>query len=509
MQRRAAVKPNLYKDSVALMRIGQRLQGLAGVRRATLLMGTPANRELLRASQLDAPELAAAKPNDLMIVAEAETPAALERALAELERALAGDDAPSTGAAQPVALRSLGAAAARGLAADVAVVSVPGPYAGAEALKALKLGLHVFLFSNGVPLEEERELKTEARKRGLLVMGPDCGTAILRGVPLGFANVVRRGPIGIVAASGTGLQEVTCRIHALGEGVSHALGTGGRDVSDAIGGASMKQALELLAADEATRVICIVSKPPSARVASAIAEQARASGKPCVILFLGAPADALPASPRLVFAATLNEAARAAVTLARGGAAPAPQAPLADPARGFARAPGRLAGLFSGGTFCAEAQAIWTGLGLRVASNVPLEGVSKVAHGAPAQGHVALDLGTEEYTVGRPHPMIDMSSRVAMLEALADDPTVAALVLDVVLGYGSHADPAGALAPAIAAAKARAAGAGRQLSVVAFACGTEQDPQPLSSQQQKLAAAGALLAESSTAACRMAAAIIQ
>ena len=506
MQRRAAVKPNLYKDSVALMRIGQRLQGLAGVRRATLLMGTPANRELLRASQLDAPELAAAKPNDLMIVAEAETLAALERALAELERALAGDDAPSAGTQKQVPLRSLGAAAARGLGADVAVVSVPGPYAGAEALKALKLGLHVFLFSNGVPIEEERELKAEARKRGLLVMGPDCGTAIVRGVPLGFANVVRRGAIGIVAASGTGLQEVTCRIHALGEGVSHALGTGGRDVSDAIGGATMKQALELLAADQATRVICIVSKPPSARVASGIAEQARASGKPCVILFLGAPADAFAGSPRLVFAATLNEAARAAVTLARGTAGLAPQV---DPVRDLVRGQGRLAGLFSGGTFCAEAQAIWTGLGLRVASNVPLDGVAAVAHGAPAQGHVALDLGTEEYTVGRPHPMIDMSSRVAALEALADDPTVAAVVLDVVLGYGSHADPAGVLAPAIAAAKARAAAAARRLSVVAFACGTEQDPQPLSVQQQKLADAGALLAESSTAACRMAAAIVQ
>jgi hypothetical protein len=194
------------------------------------------------------------------------------------------------------------------------------------------------------------------------------------------------------------------------------------------------------------------------------------------------------------------------VTLARGTAGLAPQV---DPVRDLVRGQGRLAGLFSGGTFCAEAQAIWTGLGLRVASNVPLDAVAALAHGAPAQDHLALDRGTEEYTIGRPHPMIDMSSRVAMLEALADDPTLAALVLDVVLGYGSHADPAGALAPAIAAAKARAAGAGRQLSVVAFVCGTEQDPQPLSSQQQKLAAAGALLAESSTAACRMAAAIVQ
>ena len=277
-------------------------------------------------------------------------------------------------------------------------------------------------------------------------------------------------------------------------------------IPDAIGGATMKQALELLAADEATRVICIVSKPPSARVASEIAEQARASGKPCVILFLGAPAAPSAGSPGLVFAATLNEAARAAVTLARGTAGLAPEA---EPARELVRGQGRLAGLFSGGTFCAEAQAIWTRLGLRVASNVPLEGVEAVVNGAQAKGHVALDLGTEEFTVGRPHPMIDMSSRVAMLQALADDPGVAALVLDVVLGYGSHADPAGVLAPAISAAKAKAAAAGRRLSVVAFVCGTEQDPQPLSSQQQKLSDAGALLAGSSTAACRMAAAIVQ
>ena len=371
----------------------------------------------------------------------------------------------------------------------------------------------MFLFSNGVPLEEERELKREARKRGLLVMGPDCGTAILRGVPLGFANVVRRGSIGLVAASGTGLQEVTCRIHALGEGVSHAIGTGGRDVSDALDGATMQQALDLLGADEATRVICIVSKPPSPPVARRIAEHARATGKGCVILFLGAAPHALPGSPGIVFATTLSEAARAAVALARGEPlAPsheedAGQEQAAEEARRLARGQWRVAGLFSGGTFCAEAQAIWTRLGLRVCSNVPLENVQPLAEGTRADAHLALDLGTEEFTTGKPHPMIDMATRIEALAGLADDPAVAAVVLDVVLGYGSHADPAGALAPAIAAAKARAAAAGRHLCVVAFACGTEQDPKALSSQRSKLAAAGALLAESSTAASRLAAAI--
>ncbi len=515
MPRRAALKPNLYKDSVALMRIARDLEALPGVRRATLLMGTPANRELLRRSDLDAPGLDAARPNDLMVVVDAETPGALDSALAQLERALAGAGEASPGVGErPLPLRSLAAAAARGLRADVAAVSVPGPYAGAEALKALKLGLHVFLFSNGVSLEQERELKLEADKRGLLVMGPDCGTAILRGVPLGFANVVRPGSIGLVAASGTGLQEVSCRIHALGGGVSHAIGTGGRDVSDALGGATMKQALDLLAADEATRVICIVSKPPSPRVAKTIAERARATGKGCVILFLGAAAGTLPGSPRLVFAATLSEAARAAVALARGGGAAAPRGDeppeagrVGEEARRLAQGQRRMVGLYSGGTFCAEAQAIWTGLGLCVASNVPLEGVADHAPGAPAEAHVALDLGTEQFTTGRPHPMIDMTSRVAAMAGLADDPTVAVIVLDVVLGYGSHDDPAGALAPAIAAARSRAAAAKRHLSVVAFVCGTELDPQPLSSQREKLAAAGALVAESSSAACRLAAAI--
>lgn len=515
MHRRAVVKPSLYKDSVALMRIGRELEGLAGVRRATLLMGTPANRELLRRAKLDAAELDAARPNDLMIVVEAETRAALEGALAQLDRALAGESgAAAIAEARPVPLRSLGAAAARGLAGDVAVISVPGAYAGAEALKALKLGLHVFLFSNGVALEEERELKLEARKRGLLVMGPDCGTAILRGVPLGFANVVRRGGIGLVAASGTGLQEASCRIHALGEGISHAIGTGGRDVTDALDGASMKQALDLLAGDDATRVICIISKPPSPRVARRICEHARSTGKGCVILFLGAGADALPGSPRLVFAATLSEAARAAVALARGGAPAAPRGDeppepslVAEEARRLARGQWRMAGLFSGGTFCAEAQAIWTRLGLRVSSNVPLDGVQAVSASDAGEGHVAIDFGTEGFTTGRPHPMIDMSARVEALAALADDPGGAAVVLDVVLGYGSHTDPAGALAPAIGAAKARAAQAGRHLCVVAFVCGTEHDPQHLSSQQAELAAAGALLAESSTAASRLAAAI--
>src|SRR5580704_9603583 len=92
------------------------------------------------------------------------------------------------------------------------------------------------IFSDNVPIAEEASLKHEARERGLMVMGPDCGTAIIGGVPLAFANAVPRGDIGIIGASGTGIQEVSTLIARAGRGVRHAIGTGGRDMHAEVGG---------------------------------------------------------------------------------------------------------------------------------------------------------------------------------------------------------------------------------------------------------------------------------
>jgi succinyl-CoA synthetase alpha subunit len=389
--------------------------------------------------------------------------------------------------------------------AKLAQIAVPGPYAAAEALKALKAGLHVFLFSDNVPLAEELAVKRLAARKGLLVMGPDCGTAILGGVPLGFANAVRRGAIGLVGASGTGMQEVSCRIHALGEGVSHAIGTGSRDVYEEVGGTTLVAGLEALGADPATTVIGIVSKPPAPSVAERALAVARATGKPTVCLFLGANPDA---GGNLHPAATLEEAAAKAVALARGGA-PASSGPAAAPP------PVRLAptqrflrGLYSGGTYCIEAQLVWRSAGLETWSNAPLEQRLALAHGSPSRGHTAIDLGADEFTLGRPHPMIDFAARLERLAAEALDPSVAAIVIDVVLGYGAHPDPAGALAPAVRAARAAAVREGRELAVIGFLCGTEGDPQELAAQAARLAESGMVLAPCSTAAARLAAGIV-
>ena len=499
----AATKQNFYKDSVALMRIAQSVGTRAGLARVSLLMGTPANKDILAQAGLLVTSLADAAPADLMILVEGDE-AALAPALAAIDEALAGRDAAPAGSRTEIPARSIAMGLERVERATLAQVSVPGPYAAAEALKALKRGLHVFLFSDNVPLAEEQAVKRLAALKGLLVMGPDCGTAIVGGVPLGFANAVRRGAIGLVGASGTGMQEVSCRIHAAGEGVSHAIGTGSRDVYEEIGGTTLLAGLDLLARDAGTRVIVIVSKPPAPAVADRALAAVRACGKPVVVLFLGAK---LNAGGNVLPVATLEDAAAAAVAAVRGtkpgaaAAVPAVDAPLAASQK-------YLRGLYSGGTYCTEAQYVWKDAGIATWSNAPVDRKFALPHGAPSRGHTAIDLGADEFTVGRPHPMIDFAARTERLAAEARDPSTAVVVLDVVLGYGANADPAGELAPAVREARAIAARDGRHLVVVGFVCGTDGDPQGLAGQVAKLREAGAVLAPTSTAAARLAARVV-
>ncbi|HEX7328107.1 MAG TPA: acyl-CoA synthetase FdrA [Casimicrobiaceae bacterium] len=504
------IKTNLYKDSVALMRIAQTILARDGVRRATLVMGTPANKDILAQADLLDPKLEKARPGDVMIVVDAETDDVLEAAATEIAGLLEGErPSAASGGPAELPLRSIAMACSRdGDDMALAQISVPGPYAAAEAMKALRRGLHVFLFSDNVPLEQERAIKAVAREKGLLVMGPDCGTAIIAGTPLGFANVVRTGAISLVGASGTGLQEVTSQIHALGRGIRHAIGTGGRDVSEEIGGITTRQAIDLLATDPGTRVIGIVSKPPAPAVAGQILERVGKIDKPVVVLFLGDDLSAKPLPRNVTAVSTLYDAAVVAIERVDGkdvtaaDGADAWLGPVRDEAARLAAGQRFVRGLYSGGTFCAEAQLVWRKLGLSVHSNAPLD--KRAPEVAPEGAHTAIDLGADEFTVGRPHPMIDPSTRIDHIAAAARDPSTAAIVLDVVLGYGSHADPAGALAPAISKARAASAQEGRYLPVVSFVCGTEEDPQHLSAQQALLRSAGALVLPSSTAAARAA-----
>jgi FdrA protein len=367
-------------------------------------------------------------------------------------------------------------------AANLALISVPGDFAVAEARKALDLGLHTMIFSDNVPLADEAALKRDARTRRRLVMGPDCGTAIIAGVPLGFANVVPRGDIGLIGASGTGIQEISCLIARAGRGVSHAIGTGGRDLKAEVGAITTLMAIDALDADAATRHVVLVSKPPAAAVAGAVLARVAKSPKPFTICFLGAENVALPDNARA--AATLDAAADLVLGAAPGRAGPAlPRLQQGKLVRG----------LYAGGTLCSEAQIVFREAGLAVASNVPVPGASLTPAG---NGHAMIDLGDDAFTRGRPHPMFEPSVRDAPLAEALADPRVGLVLIDIVLGYGGHPDPAGHLAAFLA-------GRNRPL-IVASVTGTDADPQPRDAQVRKLIDAGVIVADSNAAAARAA-----
>ena len=514
---RFKVFPNLYKDSVTLMQLGAELRSREGIAEASCIMATPPNLAQLADAGLAID--AAVAPSDLLVVVRGD-PSACDEAIAAAESMLKSPTAAGGGeaAAFHLPLSSIALGLERAEEADIALISVPGDYAAAEALKALAQGLNVMLFSDNVAVADERAIKEYARERDLLVMGPDCGTAIVNGIPLGFANVVRRGDIGLVAASGTGLQEVTCRIHNAGGGVSQALGTGGRDLKDAIGGITMLQGLSALTADPATRVIVLVSKPPAPDIARKILALAAKAGKPVVVHFLGAPPETVR-GPGLIPAESLQHAGDVAVALAGGTAVPVSAgAPTSGQLAAMANAAARMApsqfavrGLFTGGTFCYEAQLAFRARGLACSSNAPAEGVKPFGKHdeARAEGHIFIDMGDDDYTRGRPHPMIDPALRNAAVVSHAADSATAAILVDVVLGYGSHPDPAQGLADALVAAEREAQVRGRTLALIAHVCGTDGDPQGRAAQKRKLEAAGAVVCESNFQAAMLAAALAE
>jgi FdrA protein len=479
------VRRSVYFDSVALMRVAEQARQLRGVTEVALMMGTPANRAMLAEARMLPPDVPATDAADLLAVVSADTEHTVRAALTRVAELL--NARRDVGPAQSeLAPRTLVSAARTVAAPSVAVVAVPGPFAALEAHQALSAGLHVFLFSDGVSLEDEIALKRRARARGLFVMGPECGTAIIQGVGFGFANRVRRGAIGVVGASGTGVQEVTTLLHRLGAGVSHAIGTGGRDLHAAVGGITTLQALERLGADAGTRVIVVVSKPSSREVADGVLAAAGRLGKPIVACLLGYEGATLRTD--VLSVATLEEAAVTAARLAGYGTGVFERAGIARPGTH-----GAIRGLYTGGTLCEEAQ--------RLAGGTP--------HLGGEAPHRFVDFGAEEYTRGRPHPIIDPGRRHAAILEAAEEPGVGVVLLDLVLGECAHPDPAGALDPVLAEAYERARRGGRELFVVAHAVGTDDDPQDLARQEETLRKLGVIVCASNRIAALTARGLVE
>ena len=511
-QRKVLVERGSYRDSITLMKISNEVSAQAGIKQAAATMATPLNKRLLKDIGFEGKEIESAGPEDLVIAVEGQDAKALDAGLKRINELLEAK-ATASGASKAALPTTLEEAALLMPDANLALISVPGEFAGREASKALDKFLNVFLFSSNVKVEKEVELKKRAVDLGLLMMGPDCGTAIINGVVLGFGNVVRRGSIGLVSASGTGLQQVSTLIHGAGLGVSQAIGTGGRDLSDDVGGATTIQAMRLLADDPGTGVVVLISKPPAAKTMAKAIQEAGRLAKPVVLNFLGRLPQSVPRN--CVVASTLEEAASKAGALVPGGRPEGASAMSKDSTdartlaqkEGASLAPSQkyVRGLFSGGTLCYEAQVVMRGLLGEISSNAPIAGSSRLENAEESVGHTCVDLGAEEFVVGRAHPMMDYTVRKLRIMQEARDPATAVILLDVVLGYGSNPDPAGQLVPTILEAASTAEKAKRRLSFVASIVGTEGDPQGVAGQAKKLEDAGVVLRPSNAQASLLAA----
>ena len=487
---------NNYQDSINLMLLTNTINDLDGVTMSQIMMGTDANKDILNNTGLLTPEAEAASPNDMMIVVDSEDEQIMEEVLPAIDTFLAdlsakGDDKEKPAAASwQEALTALPDA-------NVALFSIPGEYGAAEMEKALKNGLHVFSFTDNVAIEDEVRLKKLAHEKGLLMMGPDCGTGIISSIPIAFTNVVSPGNIGVVGASGTGIQEVTTIMDRLGVGVVHAIGTGGRDLSDKVGAITVKDAIVALENHEPTDVICVISKPPAKEVRDEVVQLLQSISKPVVAIFLGEKPEAHEG--KVYLAHTLEETAQIAVDLANEEAVKRNYFTKLDKPNVSTLDKDKVVkGLYSGGTLAAEA-------GMLISEALNLEGLVKqegyILH---SHGYDVIDLGDDIYTQGKPHPMIDPEVRIQKIEEYAEDEQTGIILFDVVLGYGAHEDMVGALLPAIEAAQTTAKTAGRDLYFVATVCGTTKDPQNYQDAVDRLKAAGVYVAESNSKAVQLA-----
>ena len=513
------IKKGEYYDSVTLMLVARDATKIEGVEDAAVVMGTEQNKSILETSNMLIDMFKDATDTDLLIAVKAEDERTAEEAFKKIDELLK-EKREKTREAGEYMPKSLEGALEFVPDANMVVISVAGKYAGDEAMKALQHGLHVMLFSDNVPLEKEIELKKYARDNGLLVMGPDCGTAIINGAPLCFANVVNRGKIGIVAASGTGLQEVSSVITNEGAGISQAIGTGGRDVKKDVGGIMFVEGMKALEEDPETDYIVLVSKPPHPEVLEKIAGLIKSEiKKPVVGIFLGGNPEVVK-NAGAIPATTLEEAGLIAASLAQGKSLDDFKNLLNKREEEIVNLAKResenkkesqkyVRGLYTGGTLCDEAMLLSRRIIGEVYGNAPLNPEFKLKDSWISQENTFVDLGEDEFTVGRPHPMIDFTLRNKKIVEEAKDPSVAVILLDVVLGYGSNMQPGDELAPAIKEAIEIAKKDGRNITFVCSITGTDKDPQNRKKVKEQLEEAGAIVMPSNAAAAKLSSYIVK
>ena len=490
------VEKGSYHDSVMLMLLTNELAKLDGVAKVQVMMATPANKDIFARAGLQTAELDDATANDMVIVADVEDDALMKK-MKDMAEVFFEEQSSDKAAEKDNSVSSWEGAKRELPDANLAVISIPGAYAALEGDRALDEGLNVFMFSDNVTIEQETALKQKAHEKGLCVMGPDCGTGIIDGVPIAFTNSVSKGSIGIIGASGTGIQELTGIIDRLGEGVTNAIGTGGRDLSEAVGGITVMDMIDAMEQDDAVKVMIVLSKPPAKSVRDKIENRLSVCKKPVITLFLGEKP--VENEEDFYHCYTLDEAARLAVSLVRGETVPEGDVPVAVGDVFSADEHKTIKAYYSGGTLANEAAML-----IKDALDLKIPPEKAEGFMLTHDGHVVVDLGDDVYTQGHPHPMIDPAKRIECMEEALDDPSTGVILFDVMLGYGSHDDMAGALIPSIQNIQTKAKADGRKLVFVTTVCGTRKDFQGYDETVKKLKDAGVIVCDTNKLACQAA-----
>lgn len=486
------IKKNTYQDSVNLMLLSSKLSSMEGIEKVSIMMGTPANKDIFMNTGMYVDYLEEAGPNDICIVVDTINEELVSVVAKELDSFIK-EQSSSSSKSKIRTSRTLDGALKYIEDANLALISVPGEYAAQEANRALDRDMNVFMFSDNVSLEDERQLKEKAQDKGLIVMGPDCGTGIISSIPLAFANVVEKGNIGIIGASGTGIQEVSTIISRNNFGISHAIGLGGRDLSEHIGAISAIKAIEMLNNDDSTDVIVFISKPPAPAIRDKVVEILNKIDKKVVAIFIGEKPK--ENTENIVYTWTLEETAKEAIRLAQNSPSRLKEiVPNIDTIKENS-GQRKIAGLYCGGTLAAEAAMI-----IRDYYGIEDDGCHEDGFMLKYDGHEIIDFGDDKYTKGRPHPMIDPSTRVDAIKSISNKDDVAVVLLDNVIGYGSNEDMAGAIAPAIKEVINEKNIKKQEIVFVASVCGTEQDPQIYTKQVETLEEAGVIVVDNNAQA---------
>ena len=475
------IKKNFFRDSVQMMQFSQQLKDEQGVIDAAIVMSTVLNKNTLKNMNLLTEDGISATENDTLISINCQDENSLSNAIQKAEQLLTSISAKAKNE-----FTSLASALDTFSDANIASLSIPGQFVKEMATELINKQLNLFVFSDHVPLEDEIYLKNLALENNVLFMGPEAGTSILNGTVFGFGNRVRKGSIGIIGASGTGIQESSTMIDLFGEGISHGIGVGGRDLRNDIGGMMTMKAMEIFENDPNTKAVLLVSKPVDNYIRNKIINKINNFSKKNYVLCLIGDNENSVDTAKIKFSKSIQMSVLKILKLLDDNVYKKTKDVVRNQINDSIKLSESLSkdlnegqkfirGFFAGGTLCYESKIILEQMIGKIYSNLSSDDEYSIKGNVSSKENTLIDFGEEEFTSARPHPIIDPLLRRNRILEDANDPNVGVIIIDIICGINAAKNTMAFHAETIKKAIEIAREQGRKLSVFTYICGTEND----------------------------------